>query len=569
VRGLSSAALATIAGVLAVALAAGTTTAGAAAPETDSDIRNVTNDDLYFSTDEAPGGVGMWLFSVYEQHGLDSFARVVADEDDAAHVDGRLRLATPGEGDRIALRHLTSWVDDVRPLFAEFRAGGYDFNVVRGEAPAKYTLDLTCSGPGGPYTAGEFTLDFVGPYPTEATSGWQTVDVVQDGSALWEVVRGDEAALPLDEHKARCPNGVIRGHGLGLATPGSVSLVDAVRFNDETTNFMVPWLTRVHGQYFQGTTYADDQRVTDHLLDARYFRHGDRGGLSDDWANPARRRSGPREKALVIANQNSLQSVRVAGPLANAVQADLRLETAESVDPLQTGGYDYLPARGKVYLIGYGKKLSRKVAASLRDQGSNVVVIDRRDPYSNAVEAARIIDSRRPARINRTVLLTSARTTPDMLAISAAAGRSKGAVLLTDGRRMPAVTKQYLDTHRAAVYAVGRAASSSAPGLPRDRRIVGANRYSTAIKVAKRFFPAPGSVVFASGAEYVDALLAGTYGGRVHAPVLLVRRNEVPPIVADYIRAHRRDMRDSVLVGGRSRISTATFDTLMSRLTRR
>jgi len=566
VRGLSSLALASIVGVLAVTLAAGTTTAGAAAPES---VSNITNDDFHFSNDEAPGSVGTWLFSVYEQHGLRSRARVVANDDDLVQVDGSLRLATPGEGDRIALRHLTSCVDDVRPQFAEFRAGGYSFNVVRGETPAQYTLDLTCPGPGASYVAGDFTLAFAGPYPTDASSGWQTVDVVQGGSALWEIVGGDEAARPLDEHKARCPSGVIRGHGLELATPGSVSLVDAVRFNDETTNFMVPWLTRVHGQYYRGRAYADDQRVTDHLLDARYFIDFEDGGVSDGWANPARRRNGPRSKALVIANQNSQQSVLVAGPLANAVRGRLRLETAETVDPLQTGGYDYVPARGKVFLVGFGRKLSRKVAAQARDGGADVVIIDRRDPYTNAVQAARIIDRRRPARIKRTVLLTSAKPTPAMLAISAAAGKSKGAVLLTDGRRMPAATRRYLDSHRAAVYAVGRAASHAAPGLPRNHRIVGTNRYSTAIKVAKRFFAEPGSVVIASGGEYVDALLAGAYGGNVHAPVLLVRKNGVPPVVARYIRAHRGDMRDSVLVGGRSRISTATFNTLRTTLTRR
>ena len=48
-RGLSTAALATIGGVLAVALAAGTTPAGAAAGET---TENVTNEDFYFSNDD-------------------------------------------------------------------------------------------------------------------------------------------------------------------------------------------------------------------------------------------------------------------------------------------------------------------------------------------------------------------------------------------------------------------------------------------------------------------------------------------------------------------------------------
>lgn len=564
-RGLSSAALAALGGVLAVTLAAGTTTAGAAS----GTVSNITNEDFYFSNDEAPGGVGMWLFSAYEQHGLSSFARVVVDEADPVHIDGSLRLATPEEGDRIALRYLTSWVNESRPLFAEFRAGGYSVNDVRGETPAQYTLDLTCSGPGGSYVAGEFTLAFASPYPTDDGSGWRTVDVVQNGSALWEIVGGNEAAMTLDEHKARCPAGVIRGHGLELATPGAVSLVDDVVFNERTTNFMVPWLTRVHGHYYRGPTYADDQRVTDHLLDARYFLHLKEGSFSDDWANPARRRSGPRAESLVIANQNSLQSVLVAGPLANAVRAELRLETAETVDPLQTGGDDSLPSRGKVYLVGFGQKLSRKVAAELRGRGSDVVVIDRRDPYANAVEAAQIIDRRRPAGIKRTILLTSAKPSPDMLGISAAAGRSKGAVLLTDGRRMPAVTKEYLSSHRASVYTVGGAASKATPGLPRQRRILGANRYATAVNVAKRFFPEPGSVVIASGAEYVDALLAGAYGGRVHAPVLLVRRDSIPLVVADYIGTHRRDMRDSVLVGGASRVSTATFDTLTARLTRR
>lgn len=190
---------AVVAGTLGVV---GVTPTDAAAFE---HVTNVTNEDFVFTDDEAPGGVGDWLLSAYEQYGLNSVVRVEVDDADVAHPDGSLRIATPGEGDRVKLLHLHAWPDDETPLFRDFVAGGYSIKLEPGDAPAQYILDLSCTGPGGSYNSGGLTLAFVGPYPDE-NSGWRTVDVVQDGQALWVPLDGlDRAVRPLDRSTRAAP----------------------------------------------------------------------------------------------------------------------------------------------------------------------------------------------------------------------------------------------------------------------------------------------------------------------------------------------------------------------------
>ena len=76
------------------------------------------------------------------------------------------------------------------------------------------------------------------------------------------------------------------------------------------------------------------------------------------------------------------------------------------------------------------------------------------------------------------------------------------------------------------------------------------------------FFPAPRSAVFASGAEPVDALLAGAYGGRRRSPLLPVAADSVPRAVVRYLRSHREDMRNSLLVADPRAVSESAFGDL-------
>ena len=204
----------------------------------------------------------------------------------------------------------------------------------------------------------------------------------------------------------------------------------------------------------------------------------------------------------------------------------------------------------------------------MRSLDLRVVRLGGRSDYRTAVNVAKVIDRLRPEGVRRTLVLTSEESTAVAGAASAAAGASHGAVLFTDGSRMPGATRSYLRNHRpASVYAVGRPATQARPGLADNRKLVGGTRFATAVKVAQRFLPRPSSVAIAS--RRLDAALAGSYGADREAPVLLVRRNGVPRVVAGYIRRNRSNLGGSVLVGDPSAVSDRTFDRLLRQLTPR
>lgn len=544
-------------------LASSMTSAASADVDSNATRANVSNTEIHFANDDSGCEISpMWEMCVYYQHGLDSVVRVVPDDSKSAGRDGSLRIATPGQGDRVRLWHtLDSRYGDGPPL-AEFIHGGYAVRVLRRAAP-DYSMTVECT----PGTGDEAGMTYAGPLP-EAGSGWRDVDMVQDGQALWTFGGG---TLSLDQIKALCPQGTILGHGLTQDTAGSESRVDAVQAVG-VTNFWIPTLLRVHGRQFPWGSPPLDvaQRGRAYALAEIHFGSGRPYGWQEnygaDWTFPARSRR-PPARAAVVAAQDSFQSLLVAGPLANAVSGPLVLSPSHKLTSTSVRALDTVRRGSRVFLVGDREQLSGMVARALRERNLRVVRVAGRSHYGTAVEVARLIDRRRSAGTPRSLLVTSGTRSSDALSVAAAAGARSGAVLLTRGRTMPAVTRRYLASHRpSVVHAVGRHAALAMPGLADGRKIVGRNRYATAVEVARRFFADPTSAVFAVGNEPTDALLAASYGGHKEGPLLLVRPHAVPRIVARYVAARRDTVRASLLVADETAVPESTFEALLRRL---
>jgi hypothetical protein len=135
------------------------------------------------------------------------------------------------------------------------------------------------------------------------------------------------------------------------------------------------------------------------------------------------------------------------------------------------------------------------------------------------------------------ILLVTGRNFPDGLTAGAAAAKVGGVVLLTDEGELPAATEAFLDRWSDAdVTAVGGPAASAAPDAT---AIVGADRYETAVAVARAFFPSRlASADLASGEGFADALSGGAHAAHTGAPLLLTRRTSLPASVADLLRKH-------------------------------
>ena len=91
-------------------------------------------------------------------------------------------------------------------------------------------------------------------------------------------------------------------------------------------------------------------------------------------------------------------------------------------------------------------------------------------------------------------------------------------------------------------------------------RIKGANRYETAVEVAKRTFEdIPQTFILASGEDFADALVANGLTNVLDAPILLTRRNALPEETAAYLaaaKAHHGSIRVHI-IGGTNAITGA------------
>ena len=147
-----------------------------------------------------------------------------------------------------------------------------------------------------------------------------------------------------------------------------------------------------------------------------------------------------------------------------------------------------------------------------------------------------------------TVVIASGEAFPDALAAAPLAGDVDGPVLLVRPGSVPpdvATELQRLQPERAVV--IGGPSSVSEDVVTDLRRYVttverigGADRYATAADVATEGL-APGrpvaEVLVASGEQFPDGLAAGAYGAATGTPLLLTRRDVLPPTTAQALAA--------------------------------
>ncbi|MGD8195439.1 cell wall-binding repeat-containing protein [Herbiconiux sp. P18] len=153
---------------------------------------------------------------------------------------------------------------------------------------------------------------------------------------------------------------------------------------------------------------------------------------------------------------------------------------------------------------------------------------------------------------------------PDALSGAAAAGKLGGPVLLVGpGDEASAAVRDELTRLQPDKIVVlgGTASVSTALELtmerfaPSVRRVSGADRFEVSAELARQVFSTTARTIYvASGEVFPDALSAAAAAGDASAPVLLVKKNEVPPAVESYLDS-QGILDQIVLVGGPATVS--------------
>ena len=266
-------------------------------------------------------------------------------------------------------------------------------------------------------------------------------------------------------------------------------------------------------------------------------------------------------EAAFLATARDFPDALAAGPVAARLDAPILLTAAAMLPDAVEGELARLDP-DVVYVLGGPAAIDPDVVADVTAAGFDVKRLagDSRVDTANAVAQLGYPDAGIPV-----AYVASGRDFPDALGGGAAGALREGPVLLTEPDELTAATLAELERlaphevvllggHRAVAEPV-EAALAETFGAAAVSRLAGGDRYETSGGIAHTTFnPESVDTVFvATGHAFPDALAGAPAAGRLGAPVLLMRRDSVPAVVADEIE--RLEPQRIVVLGGPSAIS--------------
>lgn len=265
--------------------------------------------------------------------------------------------------------------------------------------------------------------------------------------------------------------------------------------------------------------------------------------------------------AVVLAAADRFPDALAGTPLAAASGGPLLLTDGDGLSEVTAAELDrVLPDGAGVIVLGGELAVSASVADEVAQLGYQVSRVAGNDRYETAVAIAHDALGT-PDR----VLVATGRDFPDSLGAGAAAAAIGGAVILTDGDRLPPSTAAFLAEHPESLpVAVGGPASEA---LPDADSVVGENRYATSVLVAERYFSDAEVVGVASGRAFPDGLAGGAHVGPAGGPVLVVEPDRLPGEVSEFLVAFDGAVGVAFVYGGDEAVVPAVVDAVLVALT--
>ena len=212
----------------------------------------------------------------------------------------------------------------------------------------------------------------------------------------------------------------------------------------------------------------------------------------------------------------------------------------------------------KIIILGGPPAVSEDVEAALKQQGFEVERIAGSDRYATSTEIAKKLKEK---GVNK-VLIATGTNFPDALAAAPYAARENAAILLTDPKNLPSPTKDainFLGVDEVTILGSTVAVSQNvedqlkAMGL-KVSRIAGADRYETGVKIAEKMTSI--KLIIATGENFPDALAGGAFAIKEDAIIILVKKDQVPQSVKDYLAARKGVFTNVWILGGEPAVSS-------------
>lgn len=290
---------------------------------------------------------------------------------------------------------------------------------------------------------------------------------------------------------------------------------------------------------------------TNRILGAGQDRYDTAIGISKD-RYP---RSGQSD-AVVLVNGYDYQNAIIATPVAARYDAPMLLTAGDVLTPKTfTEIQRVLKSSGTVYLVGDEMALSAGIETTLTNAGLHVQRIAGENVYATNVAAASLLTSPTGA------FLVTANNFPDGISASSPASLNRYPILLTDLHALPSEIHTYLADNPGIenIYIVGGTAvitdevKSELETMGKTViRFGGNDRYDASKNVANAFFGSATQAGVVTGENYPDAIVAGSYAGRLRMPLLLTSASYFPQASKDYMTTHTSTLVSGRIFGGTS-----------------
>ena len=249
------------------------------------------------------------------------------------------------------------------------------------------------------------------------------------------------------------------------------------------------------------------------------------------------------EKIVLASGENFADSL-VAGSLANKENAPVLLTQKDNLPQVIKDEINRLSPE-QIIIVGGEKSVNVKGL-------KNVKRLAGADRYETSVEVYNYLNP------NGKVALASGLTFADALCATPLSTKENLPIILTDGHNLPkGITKDKV----ALIY--GGEKSVNVKGLEETKRLAGADRYETALIIAKEFGNLE-KFVLADGRNYPDALSVAPLAHNNDEPILLTEPNR-----ADFIRriVKENNTQQITVVGGKQSVSQKHVEKIVEGLT--
>ncbi len=266
-----------------------------------------------------------------------------------------------------------------------------------------------------------------------------------------------------------------------------------------------------------------------------------------------------KPKTVIIAAGGNEADALAAGPLSIKHGAPILLVEKERIPAEVLAEINRLNPKN-IIIVGGKNSVSEAVEKALAATNREITRLAGENRFGTSIEVAK---SLKEGFIIKGIILANGYNSVDALAVSGYAAKNNLAVVLTAKEALPQEVKDYIASAKVdhveivgGINSVEKAIETDLGEVFKDRTS-GADRYQTALELAKKAYKDAKKAIFVNAFTPVDALSAAPFAAKNGFPILLVEKTKIQADTLNYIKETK--VEEVTVIGGLNSVADAVM----------